>query len=572
MKALSLLPLAFLAACAGHNIGAPGTMLHSGDAPGAEESTGEGMTAPEGAAQISQATLQRVTRELSDDRFLGRAPATEGETLTVDYLIKEFQRAGLQPGNKGSWTQDVPLVEIGATNNPSLRVTGGKEPLTFNYRTDLVAASYRAQPRVAFDNSEIVFVGYGINAPERGWNDYAGVDVKGKTVIILVNDPDWQSQTAQGTFNGRAMTYYGRWTYKYEEAARQGAAAAFIVHDTEPASYGWMTVENSWTGPQLYMDDGRGGADQAAANGWLQKEAARRLLASAGQDLDALTQRAGQRGFRAVPLTGLRAAMSLDNQIRRQASKNVIGIIPGATRPDEHVLYTAHWDHLGICKEEGEDRICNGAVDNATGTAALVALAEAHKRGRRPDRTLVFLAVTAEESGLIGSAYFAANPVFPLARTVGGINIDGLQLGGLSRDFIAIGAGKSDLDRYLQAAIAPLNLALVPEPAPEAGYYYRSDHFSFAKQGVPMLYAEGGEDLVNGGKEAGAAWARDYRANRYHGVEDEYSESWDWSGAVRDLQIYYRIASQLAAGRDWPNWVEGDEFRAIRDRSAAERR
>jgi Zn-dependent M28 family amino/carboxypeptidase len=368
------------------------------------------------------------------------------------------------------------------------------------------------------------------------------------------------------------MTYYGRWTYKYEEAARQGAAAAFIVHDTEPASYGWMTVENSWTGPQLYADDGRGGADQTAANGWLQKEAARRLLASAGQDLDALTRRAQQPGFRAVPLTGLRASMSLDNQIRRQASKNVIGIIPGATRPDEYVLYTAHWDHLGLCKETGEDRICNGAVDNATGTAALVALAEAHKQARRPDRTIVFLAVTAEESGLIGSAYYAANPVFPLAKTVGGINIDGLQLAGVSRDFIAIGGGKSQLDDYLKRQLAAQNLALVPEPAPEAGYYYRSDHFSFAKQGVPMLYAEGGEDLVNGGREAGAAWARDYRTNRYHGVEDEYQESWDWSGAIRDLAIYQRIVRELASGRDWPNWAEGDEFRAIRDRSAAERR
>jgi hypothetical protein len=252
--------------------------------------------------QVSVATMQRVTERLASDEFQGRAPATPGERLTVDYLIQEFQRAGLQPGNNGRWTQDVPLVEINATNNPRLTVSGGAQPMTFDYRTDLVAASYRAQPRVAFDNSEIVFVGYGINAPERGWNDYEGVDVRGKTVIILVNDPDWQSATTEGTFNGRAMTYYGRWTYKYEEAARQGAAAAFIVHANEPASYGWMTVENSWTGPQLYTDDGRGGANQTAANGWLTNAAARRLLAAAGQDLDALTRAAGQRGFRAVPL------------------------------------------------------------------------------------------------------------------------------------------------------------------------------------------------------------------------------------------------------------------------------
>ncbi|MDB5667878.1 MAG: peptidase family protein [Alphaproteobacteria bacterium] len=523
------------------------------------------------APGINLATLQRVTQQLSSDAFQGRAPATPGEDLTVAALISEFQRAGLQPGNNGSWTQDVPLVEITATNTPRLSVTGGAQPLTFNYRSDIVAASYRAQPRVSFDNSDMVFVGYGINAPERGWNDYAGVDVRGKTVVILVNDPDWQAQTTSGTFNGRAMTYYGRWTYKYEEAARQGAAAALIVHDTAPASYGWMTVENSWTGPQLYMDDGRGGADQTAANGWLTNQAARRLLSAAGQDLDSLTRRAQQPGFRAVPLN-LRASMSIENSIRRQASKNVIGILPGRTRPNEYVLYTAHWDHLGTCTETGEDRICNGAVDNASGTAGLVALAEAHARAGAPERSLVFLAVTAEESGLLGSAYYAANPVFPLARTVGGINIDGLQLAGLTRDFIAIGAGKSELDQYLQRAIGPRNLTLVPEPSPEAGYYYRSDHFSLAKQGVPMLYAEGGENLVNGGPEAGAAWARDYRANRYHGINDEYDPNWDWSGAVRDLEVYFDIANALANSTVWPNWLPGDEFRAIRDRTAAERR
>jgi Zn-dependent M28 family amino/carboxypeptidase len=560
--AAALLPFAALTACAGHNIGAP------------PHSAGEVRAQNSGAAadpQVSVATMQRVTRELSSDAFEGRAPATAGEQRTVQYLIQEFQRAGLQPGNNGSWTQDVPLVEITATNSPQLRVTGGAQPLTLNYRTDLVAASYRAQPRVAFDNSDMVFVGYGINAPEKGWNDYAGVDVRGKTVIILVNDPDWQAPSTQGPFNGRAMTYYGRWTYKFEEAARQGAAAALIVHQTEPASYGWMTVENSWTGSQLYTDDGRGGADQTAANGWLSNEAARRLLTSAGQDLDALTRRAQQSGFRAVPLN-LRGSMSIDNAIRRQASKNVIGILPGRSHPDEYLLYTAHWDHLGLCKEEGEDRICNGAVDNASGTSSLVALAEAHVQAGPADRSLVFLAVTGEESGLLGSAYYAANPVFPLARTVGGINIDGLQLAGLTRDYIAIGAGKSQLDDYLRLQITREGLTLVPEPAPEAGYYYRSDHFSFAKQGVPMLYAEAGEDLVEGGRAAGAAWSRDYRVNRYHGVDDEYDPSWNWAGAARDVQLYYRLIRELANSRDWPNWVAGDEFRAIRDRSAGERR
>ncbi|MGZ8310560.1 MAG: M28 family metallopeptidase [Allosphingosinicella sp.] len=528
-------------------------------------------TVPPGSAssEISLPTLQRVTQQLSSDAFEGRAPGTAGEQQTVELLAREFERAGLQPGNNGSWYQDVPLVEISAQGSPRLAVTGGAQPLAFNYRTDMVAASYRVQPRVEVANSDIVFVGYGINAPERGWNDYEGLDVRGKTVIILVNDPDWSAPTLEGPFNGRAMTYYGRWTYKYEEAARQGAAAAFIVHDTAPASYGWNVVENSWTGPQLYMQSADGGAGQTAANGWLTNEAARRLLAAGGQDLDALTRAAQQRGFRPVPLTGLRASLSLDNQIRTAASRNVVGILPGTTRPDEYVLYTGHWDHLGLCREEGEDRICNGAVDNATGTAALVALAEAHARAGRPERSIIFVAVTAEESGLLGSAYYAANPIYPLARTAGGINIDSLTMHGDARDFYAVGAGKSELDAYLQRAAAAEQLALTAEPSPQAGYYYRSDHFSMAKLGVPMVYAKLGPDLVNGGRAAGDAWQSDYRANRYHGPADEFDPNWDWNGALKEMRVFYRIGRELADGGEWPNWYQGDEFRAIRDRSRA---
>ncbi|MFN3944902.1 MAG: M28 family metallopeptidase [Allosphingosinicella sp.] len=525
-------------------------------------------TAGASAPQIPLATLQRVTEELASDAFEGRAPGTPGEEKTVELLSREFARVGLQPGNNGSWTQDVPLVEISARGAPKLEVRGPNGARTYDFRTDFVAGSYRAQPRIDLRDSEMVFVGYGINAPERGWNDYEGLDVRGKTVLILVNDPDWQSQTLDGPFGGRAMTYYGRWTYKYEEAARQGAAAALIIHQTEPASYGWNVVENSWTGPQLFMDDGRGGADQTLVNGWVTQDAARRILADAGQDLAALTARAQRQGFRPVPL-GLTASTGFDNDIRRQASRNVIGILPGRTRPDEYILYTAHWDHLGICAEGTDNPICNGAIDNATGTAALVALAEAFAKGPRPDRSIVFLAVTAEESGLLGSAYYAANPVFPLHRTVGGINMDSLNMAGNTRDFVLIGAGKSELEDVLQPALARRNLVLTPEPSPEAGYFYRSDHFSFAKQGVPMLYGRGGEDLVVGGLEAGRAWAADYRANRYHGPRDEFDPNWDWSGAVRDLEIYHEVGLQLANSSAWPNWREGDEFRAIRDRSLA---
>jgi Zn-dependent M28 family amino/carboxypeptidase len=522
------------------------------------------------APAISVETMQRVTRTLSGDDYGGRAPGTDGETRTVELLAREFERAGLRPGNNGSWYQDVPLVEITLQGTPRLEIAGTGRGLSFGYRTDYIGASYRAQPRVSVENSEIVFVGYGINAPERGWNDYEGVDVRGKTVVILVNDPDWQSEGLTGTFGGRAMTYYGRWTYKFEEAARQGAAAALIVHDTAPASYGWMTVENSWSGPQPYMQTPNDGADQTAMNGWLTNAAARALMNAAGEDLDALTRAAAQRGFRARPL-GLTASVTLDNQIRRFNSRNVIGVLPGRTRPSEYVLYTSHWDHLGTCTETGEDRICNGAVDNASGTSSLVALAEAHARAGAADRSLVFLAVTAEESGLLGSAYYAANPIFPLAQTAGGFNIDSLNMAGPARDFVSIGGGKSELDAYLGRAAQAAGVRVSPEPSPEAGYYFRSDQFSLAKRGVPMLYGRGGEDLVNGGPAAGRAASQDYRANRYHGVNDEYNDAWDWSGAATDVGIYYRVGRELATSRDWPNWMPGDEFRAIRDASRAGR-
>ncbi|MDP9414994.1 MAG: M28 family metallopeptidase [Pseudomonadota bacterium] len=545
-----LLPLgcAALAACA-----TPGTQQASGGA---------------GAPAISLATLTTATQILSSDAFEGRAPTTAGEEKAIAFIAEQFRKAGLQPGNKGSWFQNVPLVETTAAPT-ALRLTGGAQPLTFNYRKDFVANTYQVQPKVTLESSDIVFVGYGINAPERGWNDYAGLDVKGKTVIILVNDPDWESPTLEGPFGGKAMTYYGRWTYKYEEAARQGAAAAFIVHETAPASYGWNVVQSSWTGAQYNMDDPGGHMDQSKIVGWLTNEAAQRLLSASGQDLRTLTAAAKRPGFRAVPLR-TRASIALTNQIKRQASKNVIGVLPGRTRPNEYVIHTAHWDHLGRCDADpAGDDICNGAVDNASGTAGLIALAQAHAKAGAPDRSLVFLAVTAEESGLLGSRYYAENPVYPLAQTVSGINMDVLTLAGDARDFVAVGGAKSELDAYMRRAIAAHGLALRPEPAPQAGSYYRSDHFSLAKQGVPMLYAKLGNDLVKGGTEAGEAWAADYRANHYHGPNDEYDPNWDWSGALRELQIYYQIGRELATSNDWPNWNPNDEFRAIRDRSRA---
>ncbi len=520
---------------------------------------------PDGDAAISEATMKDVTRTLSSDEFEGRAPGTAGEEKTLAYLVERFAAAGLQPGNGESWFQDVPLVEITASNFEPLTI-GGK---SYAAATDWVGVTYREVPRIDLDDSEVVFVGYGVVAPEKGWNDYEGIDMRGKTALILVNDPDYESEALEGAFNGRAMTYYGRWTYKYEEAARQGAAAALIVHDAFPASYGWGTVESSWSGPQAYARRTDGGESQTLVNGWVQKRVAEEIARAAGKDLAQLSAAAKRPGFRPVPL-GLAASTGFDNAIRRFESKNVIAVLPGRERPDEYVLHTAHWDHLGRCTPDASgDDICNGAIDNATGTAALVALGEAHAKAGPTARTQVFLAVTAEEAGLLGSEYYAANPVFPLARTVGGLNIDAMSLAGPARDVTVVGGGKSELDAYLSDALAQQGRTATPDASPEAGYYYRSDHFSLAKRGVPMFYIDGGQDLLDGGAAAGRAYEVAYRENAYHLPGDEYDPAWDWSGAMQDLALYYRLARTMGEDSAWPNWLPGDEFRGIRDASCA---
>jgi Zn-dependent M28 family amino/carboxypeptidase len=507
--------------------------------------------------ELSEQTMKDVTKELSLDSYEGRAPGSAGEEKTVAYLIDRFKKAGLEPGNNGSWTQDVPLVEITAKNVSALSIAdkSGKA-MSFAYGSEFVVGSYREAPKTKIDQSEMVFVGHGIVAPEKGWNDYDGLDVKGKTVVVMVNDPDFDAPDLTGEFGGKAMTYYGRWTYKYEEAARQGAAAVLIIHDDAPAAYGWNVVNSSWTGTQFLAQSKDAGASQTAANGWIQKEVAKEIFTAAGQDLDKQMAAAKKKGFKAVPL-GLTASLSFDNDIARKASKNVVG-----------VLYTAHWDHLGRCTAAADgDDICNGAVDNATGTAALVALAEGFKKAGAPDRSVVFLAVTAEESGLLGSKYYAENPIYPLSQTVGGVNMDAFSMAGPAKNLTVIGKGKSQLDDYLNAAAKAEGRTPEMEPTPEKGFYYRSDHFSFAKLGVPMVYFEGGDDLVTGGKDAAKAAAEDYEKNRYHAPGDEYDEAWDWSGVMADLRLYYRVGRMLAMTEAWPNWNDGDEFRAIRDKS-----
>ena len=522
---------------------------------------------------IAVETLRAVTQTLSSDAFEGRAPTTAAEDKTVAYLVERFRAAGLKPGNPkgpgGGWTQDVPMVEITASDVQPFTFTGGRTPVTMQYRTEMVAGTYRTVPSIRVENSPVVFVGYGITAPEQRWDDYAGVDVRGKTVVILVNDPDWQTMSREGPFEGRAMTWYGRWPYKFENAAKHGAAAAIIVHDTEPAAYPWAVVQSSWTGPQYELDEAGGHADQSQVIGWMQLAKAQELFASAGQDFGALSAAAKRRGFRAVPL-GVALSTGFGNAIRRQLSHNVIGVLPGTSAADEHVLYTAHWDHLGRCDAVDGDDICNGAVDNASGVAGLVALAEAHVKAGPAQRSLVFMAVTAEESGLLGSRYYAEHPVYPLGRTVGGVNMDGLNVMGRARDFVLTGAGKSAIEDLARPLVVAQGRRISPEPHPERGGYYRSDHFSFAKLGVPMLDGGSGQDLVVGGTAAGNAAAEDYVAHRYHKPADQYDPRWNWAGAVEDLRVYYGLGRQLAETPGlWPNWYPTAEFRAVRDRSRA---
>jgi Zn-dependent M28 family amino/carboxypeptidase len=512
-------------------------------------------------------TLKDVTRTLSSDAYAGRAPTSPEEAKTIAYIAQRMAKAGLKPGNKGKWYQDVPMAEIAATPTP-LSFTGGKAPLSLAYKTDMVVGTSRIVPRIEVKDSDVVFVGYGISAPQLRWNDYAGVDVKGKTVVILINDPDWETKTLDGTFGGRAMTYYGRWTYKYEEAARQGAAAAIIVHDTEPAAYPWDVVVSSWAKPRLGLDAADNHMGDSAAIGWMTLEAAQRLFGNAGQNFDAARTAAKAQGFKAMPL-GLKMTLGMDNTVRRQMSKNVIGILPGTRAPNQYVLYSAHWDHLGRCLSVKGDGICNGAVDNASGTAGLIAMAEMNAKAGAASRSQVFLSVTAEESGLLGSKYYAEHPIYPLSQTVGGVNMDGLNVTGATKDVNIIGVGKSELDDYVTRWAAKGGRTITPESTPEKGFYYRSDHFSFARLGVPMLDAGSGDDLVKGGTAAGRAAADDYTVNRYHKPQDEYDAAWNWDGAVQDLTMYYGIGRELAQSSVWPNWAPTAEFREIRDKSRA---
>lgn len=516
---------------------------------------------------INAEDMAKHIKILASDEFGGRAPATEGETKTINYISEQFRAAGVKPALGDSYFQGVPMVEITAENVAPLEISSADETFSLNYLNDMVVWTKRVQDSVALDQSEMVFVGYGVVAPEYGWNDYKGVDVKGKTVVILVNDPGFITRDP-AVFNGKAMTYYGRWTYKYEEAARQGAAGALIIHQTAPASYPWGVVSSSWSGPQLDLQRDGNNMDRAIVEGWITEAQARAIFAEAGMDFREAYVSAKTSDFQASAM-GLTASVSFDNVIRTSDSYNVAGIIEGTERPEEAVIYTGHWDHLGkgIPNAEGDD-IYNGAVDNATGTAALIELGEQFAHNP-PKRSVVLVAVTGEESGLLGSAYYAENPIVPLAKTVGGINIDALNIIGQTKNVVVVGHGKSELEEVLAKHAGHQGRVVEPEETPERGYFYRSDHFSLAKVGVPMLYAEGGVDHVEHGREWGQMKADEYTARDYHQPSDEYRDDWDLSGAVQDVELLYAVGRDLANGTDWPNWYESAEFRNARDASRA---
>jgi len=520
--------------------------------------------------EISAEDFAAHIKVVASDAFGGRGPGSDGEEKTVAYLREQFLRLGLQPGNGDSFFQTVPMVETTAdTTASTLRVDIAGKPHALAFGDQMVLGTRTAKPDVTVNASPMVFVGYGVNAPEAGWNDYAGVDVKGKTVVMLINDPGFHNGDAS-LFEGQRMTYYGRWTYKFEEAARQGAAAAIIVHDTPGAAYGWDVVKNSWSGAQFDLRASDDPAPRLPLQGWITGDVAKALFADAGMDIDALRAAAGKRGFKAVPMRKATLTAHVKSTIREAQSRNVVAKLPGTKRPDEAIVYSAHWDHLGTHAGETGDKIYNGAIDNGTGIAGVLEIAEQFTVQKpQPERSIVFLLVTLEESGLLGSQYYAAHPIIPLAKTVAVVNIDAMPVIGLTKDLVVVGLGSSELEDVLRPIAEKQGRVLVEESAPEKGQFFRSDHFSFAKAGVPALYAKGGVDNVEHGRAWGLAQLDDYTANRYHKPGDEFDPTWDLRGVVQDLNALYQVGKALSLNDSWPNYRTGNAFKAIRDKSRA---
>ncbi len=508
---------------------------------------------------------------LASDEFEGRGPATRAEQKTIDYIAKQMAAAGLDPaGSKGGWLQDVQLRQSDIVGPIGLAMTiGGTSTPLVQGSEIAVRAAATGQTSVNFVDLPMVFVGYGVKAPERDWDDFKGANLRNKIMVVLVNDPDFEG--GEGAFDGKSMTYYGRWTYKYEEAARQGAAAILVIHEYAPASYGWPTVKNSSTNTILDIVRADPGAAHTPMEGWIQKDLAVKLLATSGIDLDAAKAAARRKDFRPVPLA---ATMSASYAVKSDiiTSHNVAGIVRGSKYPDETVIYSAHWDHLGIgAPDASGDTIFNGARDNASGVAALLELGRAFGKGARPERSVMFLALTAEETGLLGSEYYADNPLRPLATTAGVINMDAPFGFGKASDFSIAGTAKLDLLTALTEEGSKLGRHYTPDGRPEAGSFYRSDHFSMAKRGVPAISYKPGRDLVNGGAVRGVALGEAYTRNRYHQPADQYDVNWDTGSWPDDMMLLYNVGKRLADGKAWPNWSTDSEFRAVRDASDADR-
>jgi Zn-dependent M28 family amino/carboxypeptidase len=506
---------------------------------------------------------------LASDDFEGRGPGTPGEDKSVEYIKAQMQRIGLKPGNDGQWFQTVPMVETTAAPDTSFTLTVDGKPRTLKMGDDMVIGTTTGKPEITIKDSPLVFVGYGVDAPEQHWNDYAGLDVKGKTVVMLVNDPGFHVADPK-LFEGKRMTYYGRWTYKFEEAARKGASAALIIHDTPGASYGWDVVKNSWSGAQYTLPADSDPDPRLPAQGWITAEQAKSLFADSGLDLDALRTAASKRGFKPVPM---KATLSLDlkSANAQKQSRNVIGMLEGSTHPDEAVVYMAHWDHLGKHPDEPGDNIYNGAVDNASGVSGILEIAEAFKHQQpAPQRSVVFVSVTLEESGLLGSKYYVAHPVVPLDKTVGVINLDALSVDGKTRDLTVVGMGSSQMEDVLKGVADTMGLRLHSESHPEAGGYFRSDHFNFAKAGVPALDLGSGDDLAQGGTAAGEAAGKDYNEHRYHKPGDQYDPAtWKVEGVVETLDAAYAVGRELTGSAQWPQWYPDNPFKAARDKMMA---
>jgi len=528
------------------------------------------------APQFNPQQLSKDVQTLSSDAFEGRAPDSEGEKKTVAFLIEQFKAAGLQPGGdkkdgQRGWTQAVPLEKSQIKGPVAASISINGKPQVLQQGEQIaIRAAMNGQSEIMVKDAPVVFVGYGVNAPERGWDDFRGVDLKGKIAVVLINDPDFE--TGQGEFGGKAMTYYGRWTYKFEEMARRGAAGTLIVHETAPASYGWPTVKNSNTNVMFDIVRKDPAKAHAPIEAWIQRDFAVSLFQQAGLDFDALKRSAQTKDFKPVTLDGVgfSAAFAVDSQ--RIVSQNVAAILPGSKHPEQTVIYSGHWDHLGVGAPDADgDAIYNGAIDNATGIAAMLELARAYGKAPPTERSVLFLAVTAEEKGLLGSEYYAANPLYSLGKTVAMINMDALAVGGPARNFTISGNARLELLDQLMATAKQWDMVYSPDPKPEAGYFFRSDHFPMAKRGVPAISYGSGEDLIDGGTAAGAAVEAEYNEKHYHQPSDEWQADWTMTGLARDLQVLYTLGRDLADSDAWPNWSNDSEFRKARDDSASER-